>query len=106
MLNLTLIKNILIIAMASSIISTSLTQKLKEGTKSKKFMLLKNFIISMVIGVLFSLSFSDIKFPYYLWVGLFAFIGAQMIYEAFEDKIFDSFENIQKVIYIERGNKK
>ena len=36
MLNITLIRNILIIALSSSIISTSLIQRLKEGTKSKK----------------------------------------------------------------------
>ncbi len=42
MLDFTLIRNILIIALSSSIISTSLIQRLKEGTKSKKFMLLKS----------------------------------------------------------------
>ena len=105
MLNLTLIRNILIISIASSIISTSLIQRIKEGTRSKKYMLLKSFIISFVVGILFSLSFSDITLVYSCWVGLISFIGADAIYKTFEDKIFKSFNDIENVIYIERPNK-
>ncbi len=106
MLNLVLIKNVLIIAIASSIISTSLIQRLKEGTKSKKFMLLKSFIISMIIGITFSLTFSDINIIYSIWVGLISFIGADAIYKMFEDKIFSSLSDLEDIIYIERGKKK
>lgn len=105
MLKFTLIRNVLIIAIASSIISTSLIQRIKEGTHSKKYMLLKSFIISMIIGISFSLTFSDITWIYAIWVGLISFIGADAIYKAFEDKIFDSFEDMENVIYIERGKK-
>lgn len=106
MLNFTLIRNVLIIALASSIISTSLIQRLKEGFKKKKYILIKSFIVSMLIGILFSISFSDIPIEYSFWVGLISFIGADAIYKAFEDKIFASFESMENVIYIERGNKK
>lgn len=106
MLNFTLIRNVLIIALASSIISTSLIQRIKEGTRSKKHILLTSFIISIIIGVAFTISFSDIPLKYSIWVGLISFIGADAIYKAFEDKIFASFENIENVIYIERGNNK
>lgn len=105
MLEFTLIRNILIIALSSSIISTSLIQRLKEGTKSKKYMLLKSFIISMTIGICFSLSFSNISITNSLWVGLISFIGADAIYKAFENKIFASFSSIENVIFIERGAK-
>jgi len=105
MLNITLIRNILIIALSSSIISTSLIQRLKEGTKSKKFMILKSFIVSMVIGITFSLSFSNINITNSLWVGLISFIGADAIYKSFEDKIFASFSSLENVIFIERGAK-
>ena len=105
MLKFTLIRNILIIALSSSIISTSLIQRIKEGTRSKKYMLLKSFIVSMIIGIAFSLTFSDITWIYATWVGLISFIGADAIYKAFEDKIFDSFSNLENVIYIERGKK-
>ena len=94
MLDFTLIRNILIIALSSSIISTSLIQRLKEGTKSKKFMLLKSFIISMTIGICFSISFSNIDLINSLWVGLISFIGADAIYKS-----------IENVIFIERGAK-
>ena len=106
MLDLTLIRNILIIAIASSIISTSLIQRIKEGTRSKKFMLFKSFIISMIIGVTFTLTFTDTNLINSLWVGLISFIGADAIYKAFEDKIFDSFSSLENVIYIERTDKK
>lgn len=106
MLNFTLIKNVLIIAMASSIISTALIQRLKEGIRKKKYILIKSFIVSMIIGITFSLSFSDISIEYAVWVGLISFVGADAIYKTFEDKIFASFESMENVIYIERGNKK
>ncbi len=107
MLNITLIKNVLIIAMASSIISTSLTQKLKETQtyKQKEKLPIKCFLISMIIGILFSLTFSDISLKYSLWVGLISFIGADAIYKTFEDKIFKSFSSLENVIYIERDGK-
>lgn len=102
MLNITLIRNILIVSIASSIISTSLIQRIKEGTKKRKFILLKSFIISFIIGILFSLTFSNISLLNSLWVGLISFIGADAIYKAFEDKIFKSFSSLNKVIYIDR----
>lgn len=105
MLDFTLIRNILIIALSSSIISTSLIQRLKEGTRSKKYILFKSFIISMIVGICFSLSFSNIEVINSLWVGLISFIGADAIYKSFEDKIFASFSSIENVIYIERGAK-
>lgn len=61
MIDLTLLKNILIVSVASSIISTALTQRLKEGTKCKNHICLKCLIISMVIGVLFSLTFTNLS---------------------------------------------
>ena len=106
MLNITLIRNILIISLASSIISTSLIQRIKEGTKSKKYMLLKSFIISMLVGTAFTMTFSTATLLNSLWVGLISFIGADAIYKAFEDKIFASFSSLEDVIYIERDDKK
>lgn len=107
MLNIDLLKNILIIAMASSIISTSLTQQIKETIKCKEKCKLPItcFIISMIIGTLFSLTFSDINIKYALWVGLISYIGADTIYRTFEDKIFKSFNSIEKSIFIERSEK-
>lgn len=104
MLNITLLKNILIISIASSIISTSLIQRLKEGTKCKNHMCLKSLIISLITGVLFTLSFTDLTIYNSLWVSIISFIGADAIYKTFEDKIFKSFSNLDDTITIKRSD--
>ena len=105
MIDLTLLKNILIVSVASSIISTSLIQRIKEGTKCKNHICLKCLIISMVIGVLFSLTFTNLSIMETLWVGLISFIGADAIYKTFEDKIFNSLSKIDTLEEIERTDK-
>ena len=50
----------------------------------------------MVIGTLFSLTFTDLNMINSLWVGLTSFIGADTVYKTFEDKIFKSFGEITK----------
>lgn len=96
MLDFDLIKNLLMIALASGIIITSLVQKIKEMINFKKsnWIILASFIVSLILGTLFALSFSDISFINSLWVGLFSFIGADTIYKMFEDKLFESYSNI------------
>lgn len=107
-MNLDLIKNVLIVAIASSIISTALVQKIKEGFKFKnsKKIIIVSFAISMLIGTLFSLSFTELNVKNALWVGLVSFIGADTIYRAFEDKIFKSFSELddRKTINVERND--
>lgn len=99
MLNVTLLKSVLIVSIASSIISTTLVQRLKMAFKSTKYLLIYSFIISFSVGVAFSITFSDLSFIDSLWVGLISFIGADAIYQMFEDKIFSS---LSSVITIER----
>lgn len=110
MIDFDLIKNILIVAICSSIISTAVIQKLKENLKSKKWLLVICFIITMTIGILFSLTFTKYNIIYSCWVGLISFVGADAIYQTFEDKIFTSFKNItntsgEEIINIERDEK-
>ncbi len=100
MLNFDLIKNTLIVGMASGIVTTSLVQKIKRCLPSKKWLCPISFIISMIIGTLFSLSFSTASIIDSLWAGLFSFIGADMLYQMFEDKIFKSFSSLNKTISI------
>lgn len=104
MLDFDLIKNILVVAIASSIIVTALVQKIKEGFefKNSKVIIIVSFLTSMIFGTLFSVSFSDLSIVYSIWVGFITFIGADAIYKAFEDKIFKSFGTIydNKVIKI------
>ena len=96
MLNLDLIKEVLMVAMASSVITTAFVQKIKEAItfKNSSKLVIVSFAISMVVGTLFSISFSDIGFKYCLWSGLVSFIGADTLYKMFEDKIFKSFGQI------------
>ena len=104
MLRYELLKSVLIVSVASSIVSTSLIQRIKEATLSTKNIFLYGFIISMLIGFSFSLSFSDLNILDSLWVGLISFIGADGIYKLFEDKIFKSNSSSGGVINIERGS--
>lgn len=96
MLNIELIKNVLIIAMASSIITTAFVQKIKEAIEFKKSsrLVIVSFIVSMVVGTLFALTYGNVDLVNSLWIGFFSFIGADAIYKAFEDKMFKPFSEI------------
>jgi len=105
MLDFELIKNILIIGIACGIVTTALVQKIKENLKTKRWIILISFLVNMVVGTLFALTFSNASFKDSLWAGLFSFIGADMLYQAFEDKIFKSFSDMDKTIQIPIENK-
>ena len=109
MLDFDLIKNILIIGISSSIVTTSFVQKIKETINFKKsnYIVIVSFFVSMSIGFLFSLSFSDVGVVNSIWVGLFSFLGADILYKMFEDKIFKPFSEInnEKVIEIPKDNR-
>ena len=96
MLNLELIKNLLLIAIASSVVTTTSVQKIKEAftfKKSSRFVIV-SFVVSMIFGTLFALTFSEVNIQEALWVGFFSFIGADALYKTFEDKIFKSFGKV------------
>ena len=103
-MNIELIKALLLVAVLSSIISTSFIQKIKTISliKCSDCLIYISFLISMSFGILFTLSFTDYKLIYSIWVGLFSFIGADSLYKAFEDKLFKSFNKINEVKEIKR----
>lgn len=103
MLDFNLIKLVLISALASSIITTACVQKVKENMKSKKYLTLISFGISMIIGTLFSYCFSDLSLVNNLWSGFITFLGADLIYNSFEDKIFKPFSKMQEVVEIPKS---
>ena len=72
---------------------------------TKSTLCLKCLIKSMFIGVLFSLTFTNLSIMETLWVGLISFIGADAIYKTFEDKIFNSLSKIDTLEEIERTDK-
>lgn len=96
MLDFDLIKNILIVSIATSIITTAFVQKVKETIKFKKSnrLVFISFIVSMIVGPLFSLSFSNVSIINSLWVGLISFLGADMLYKMFEEKVFTPFSKL------------
>ena len=96
MLNLELIRNLLIFSVASRMIISKLVLTIKESfnLEYSSFIIIVSFIVSMIFGTLFTLTFSDVGLKESLWVGLFSFVGADTLYKTFEDKIFKSFSNI------------
>lgn len=103
-MNIDLIKMLLVIACASSILSTAFIQKIKTASiiKCNSCLLYISFFVSMLFGVVFTLSFTKYNVMESLWVGLFSFLGADSLYKAFEDKIFSSYSKLQNVTEIKR----
>jgi len=104
-MNIDLIKTLLIIAMSSSIISTALVQKIKSMSfiKSSDCVIYISFGVSMLLGFVFTISFTDYNIINSLWVGLFSFLGADSLYKAFEGKIFTPYSDMNNIIEIDRG---
>ena len=87
MLKLNLLQEILITSIALSAVTCTFVQKTKKFFKSSKYLMLYNLIVNMVIGEIFCITFSTVKFPESLWVGLFSFLGADTIYKTLEGKL-------------------
>jgi len=101
-MNVELLKELLLIAIANSVVMTLFIQKIKETFNvNNKMIVFISFVINMVIGSLFSLSFSDVTFINSLWIGFFSFVGADTIYKTLEDKVFKSIKELEKEEEIE-----
>lgn len=87
MLNLDFLKDLLIISIALSTITCAFIQKTKIHFKTSKCLPIYSFIVNMLIGVVFCITFTEINFPTSLWVGLFSFIGADSLYKTLEGKL-------------------
>ena len=103
-MNLEIIKQILIVSIAASIVSTATIQKIKEQLKSKKWLFFTSLISSVGIGIVFALSFTELSKGNSIWVGLITWLGADAIYKSFEDKIFRRFSDIENVTEIKRDD--
>ena len=103
MLDFNLIKSVLIVAIGSSIITTAVVQKIKETLNTKKYLGLISLGVSIIIGTLFAMCFSDLSIINSLWVGLISWIGADAIYKTFEDKLFKPFNKLQEVVEVPKN---
>jgi len=106
-MNIGLLKQILIVGIGASVFSVATIQKIKEGLKTKKWLNLISFLVSIGLGVSFTYTFTDLKLIDSLWVGLCAWVGADALYKTFEEKLFIPFGDIDNSddIVIDRGDK-
>lgn len=105
MFNIDLLKELLIISIALSTITCTFIQKTKILLKSSKNISLYSFIVNMIVGVVFSISFTKISFPNSLWIGLFSYLGADSIYKSLEGKISSYTDIVNKnTITISKDN--
>lgn len=88
MIDFTMIEDLLLIATLTGSITTLFVQKIKCSLlmNNSCIVILISFILSMVIGTIFSLSFCNLNLKYALWVGFFTFIGAEAIYRVLREK--------------------
>lgn len=87
MLNWSLLQNVLTIAIACSSITVIFIQKTKRFCGNSKQVPIYSLIVNIIIGFLFSKSFSDINYINSIWVGLFSYLGADTIYKSLEGKL-------------------
>lgn len=103
-MNIDLIKSLLVVSIASSIISTAFVQKIKGMSivRCSNCLLYLSFMLSMYFGIVFTLTFTEYNFINSLWVGLFSFLGADTIYKSLEDKILSSYSTLNNITEIKR----
>ncbi len=87
MLDWYLLQVILVIAIACSTITVAFIQKTKKFCRNSRCITWYSFIVNMLFGYFFSITFASIDTAKSLWVGLFSFIGADTIYRNLEGKL-------------------
>ncbi len=75
------------IAAITGAMTTLFVQKIKCHVIMEKpcVVVLISFVVSMALGILFSITFYNLSLVYSLWVGLFTFVGAEAIYKVLKD---------------------
>ena len=89
MLNLTLLQQMLVVAIALSVITCAFIQKTKKYFPCSSCLVIYNLVINFIVGTLFCITFTSVDFPNSLWVSFFSFIGADTIYKSLEGKLKD-----------------
>lgn len=102
-----LLQKLIIIATFNSMFTCAFIQETKAMFKSSKWIKPYSFVVNMVIGTVFCLSFTDVTLLLSPWVGFISFIGADAIYKTFEGKL-KSFKDLvptkEDVVVIPRGD--
>ncbi len=96
MLKLEYLQQLLVIAIALSVITCAFIQKTKSCFKCSKYLCFYSFIVNMLFGIVFCISFTEINFPTSLWVGFFSYVGADTIYKSLEGKLSSHSDIVNK----------
>ena len=86
MLNLTLLQQMLVVAIALSVVTCAFIQKTKKFFPCSSCLVIYSFVVNFVVGILFCMTFTEVGFPNSLWVAFFSFIGADTLYKSLEGK--------------------
>lgn len=87
MLKIEYLQELLVISIVLSIFTCTFIQKTKRHLPTQKLIPIYSLIINLTIGIVFCISFTNVKFPTSLWVGLFSFLGADTLYKTLEGKL-------------------
>ena len=104
MLKIDLLREMLVVSVALSTITCIFVQKTKRYFPCSNCLCIYSLIVNMVIGILFCISFTSIKFPQSLWIGMFSFLGADSIYKALEGKLSSYTELRDNTIKVPKDN--
>ena len=88
MLNLTLLQQMIVVAIALSVITCAFIQKTKKYFPCSSCLVIYNLVVNFVVGTL-CITFTSVDFPNSLWVSFFSFIGADTLYKSLEGKLKD-----------------
>jgi len=94
MLDWNLLANIFIISLICSLIMVIFIQKTKRFCRNNSWIIFYSFIVNMIFGFLFSISFSNLEWGQCIWIGLFSFLGSDTIYQFLEDKLFSYTDSV------------
>ena len=89
MLNLSLLQQMIVVAIALSVITCAFIQKTKKYFPCSSCLVIYNLVVNFIVGILFCITFTSVDFPDSLWVSFFSFIGADTIYKSLEGKLKD-----------------
>ena len=87
MFHIEYINELLIISIVISTITCLFIQKTKSLLPNSKSIIVYSIIVNIIFSILFCKTFTDLKIKDILWIGLFAFLGANSIYKTLEGKI-------------------
>lgn len=87
MISIETIKNYLLISSLLSVVTCTFIQKTKVLLSDKRLLIIYSLSINILFSIFFCMSFTNIIFPQSMWVGLFAFLGADTLYRSLEGKL-------------------